>query len=91
MGTASATSEKVLEDLAEIQNRFEGKFGRLRKEDTLAKFAEDDSLSQEARDLAIGSIERMYEGVIWEDDVFYGNVISILDVTITRYRISISK
>lgn len=91
MVTASATSEKILEDLAEIQNRFEGKFGRLRKEDVLGFFAEDESLSQEARDLATASIERMYEGVIWEDDIFYGNVISILDVTITRYRISLSQ
>lgn len=89
MGTAAVTSEKILEDLEEIQNRFEGQFGRLHKAETLGKFVSDESLSQEARDLASASVERMYEGLVWEDDIFHGNVISILDVTITRYRNSL--
>lgn len=79
-------TEIVLKDLASIQQRFVHENRRFLKGDLLEKFVNDESLSQEARDLTSAAVDKMYEDVVWEDDVFGNHVTSILEVLIVRYR-----
>ena len=83
---AENQTETVLKDLASIQQRFVHENRRFLKGDLLEKFVNDESLSQEARTLTSEAVERMYQDVVWEDDVFGNHVTSILDVLIIRYR-----
>lgn len=83
---AENQTETVLADLANIQQRFVHENRRFLKGDLLEKFVNDESLSQEARSLTSAAVERMYQDVVWEDDVFGNHVTSILDVLIVRYR-----
>jgi hypothetical protein len=86
---AVAHSETVIADLNAIQKHFVTEVGRFKKADVFSRFLENEELSREARDLAVASIDRMYEGLVWEDDVFGYHVVSIIDVTIIRYRMTL--
>jgi hypothetical protein len=79
-------SETVIEDLSSIQERFVHEAGRFTKSEMLEKFINDDELSQEARTLAADAVERMYHGVVWEDDVFGNQLVAALDIVIIRYQ-----
>lgn len=79
-------TETVVKDLKTIQQRFIHENRRFMKNDLLEKFINDESLSQEARDLTSAAVDRLYEDVVWDDDVFGNHVTSILEVLIVRYR-----
>jgi hypothetical protein len=81
-------TETVLKDLANIQQRFVHENRRFRKGDLLEKFINDESLSQEARNLTSEAVDRLYEDVVWEDDVFGTDLGVILEVLIARYRLT---
>jgi hypothetical protein len=79
-------TETVLADFDNIQQRFIRENRRFVKSDVLEKFVNDETLSQEARDLTAEAVEGMYENVVWDDDVFGNHVVSILDLVKLRYR-----
>lgn len=81
-------ADTVLADLENIQGRFVHENRRFVKSDLLEKFVNDETLSKEARDLTTEAVDRMYQDVVWEDDVFGNHVVSILDVLKLRYRLT---
>lgn len=83
---AEVATETVIADLENIKKRFVRENRRFVKGDVLEKFVNDEDLSKEARDLVSEAVDRMYEDVVWEDDIFGNHVSSIVDVLVVRYR-----
>lgn len=87
-GNIMNTAKTVLADIESIQKNFTSSYKRLKKDEALAYFSDNSSLHETARKLATEAIDRLYEGVVWEDDVTTSAIVSVLDAVITRYRIA---
>jgi hypothetical protein len=83
---AENQTDTVLKDLVTIQERFIREPGRFYKSAMLDKFVKDEGLSEEARNLAADAVERIYQDVVWEDDVRGYELVSALDIAMIRYR-----
>ena len=79
-----AATEQTIAEIKRIRSMFIGTYRRLYKNEALAPFQNDESLSVESRLLAIEAIENAYANVVWEDDVTGIEIDMLLDVVIHR-------